>query len=193
MVGIYFYWICWLLWVMVTFLLPRDKARTVLAIWILLTLIVSNLYISIDGYEFSISYLFIVLGGFVLLAKLSQKGLQIFSTITIMVGFTSLLIWEANAPVWIFMPRLIIIPMICVILTMMVNKHFINRITISIIGLCSGEFLYNLLLSNYSITHTIGDHNFLDMLCITLFLLISIELLRKVKDKLLLSFNVSKV
>jgi hypothetical protein len=193
MAGIYFYWICWLLWVVATFLLPKEKARTVIAIWILLIIIFSNLYISMYDYEFSISYILITLGGFVLLTTLRRIGLQIFSAMTIMVGFTSLLIWEANAPVWIFMPRLIVIPMICVILTVLVNKHFINRITISIIGLCSGEFLYHLLLSNYSILHTIGDRIFLDTLFVSLFILISIEVLRKAKDKVLIFLNTSKV
>ncbi|WP_096270473.1 YphA family membrane protein [Paucisalibacillus globulus] len=193
MSGIYFYWVSWLLWAMVTFILPKDKSRTVLAIWILLTIIVSNFYISIADFEFSISYLAVVIGGFVLLARLKQKGLQIFSAITIMIGFTSLLIWETNAPVWVFMPRLVIIPLICMILTIFVNKQFINRITISIIGLCSGEFLYNLLLINYSITQTIGDRNFLDTLFINIFLLISIEVLRQVKDRVMLSFKINNV
>jgi hypothetical protein len=193
MEGIYFYWFCWLLWVIVTFLLPREKARTFLAIWILLTIIVSNLYISINIFEISLSYLFILIGGFIFLGTLQHKILQIFSAITIMVGFTSLLIWEANAPVWLFMPRLIIIPIICVLLTIMVNKQFLNRLAINIIGLCSGEFVYSVLLSNYSIMQTIGDMEFLDTLFVCLIILISIEVIRKAKNKVLFFFSTSKI
>ncbi|WP_026906570.1 YphA family membrane protein [Paucisalibacillus globulus] len=193
MEGIYFYWFCWLLWVIVTFLLPKEKGRTFLAIWILLTIIFSNLYISINLFEISLSYLFILFGGFIFLGTLQHKILQIFSAITIMVGFTSLLIWETNAPVWLFMPRLIIIPIICVLLTMMVNKHFLNRLAINIIGLCSGEFVYSVLLSNYSIIQTIGDFEFLDTLFVCLIILITIELIRKAKNKVLFSFTISKI
>nr|WP_156914147.1 hypothetical protein [Paucisalibacillus globulus] len=164
-----------------------------MAIWILLTIIFSNLYISINLFEISLSYLFILFGGFIFLGTLQHKILQIFSAITIMVGFTSLLIWETNAPVWLFMPRLIIIPIICVLLTMMVNKHFLNRLAINIIGLCSGEFVYSVLLSNYSIIQTIGDFEFLDTLFVCLIILITIELIRKAKNKVLFSFTISKI
>nr|WP_138918998.1 hypothetical protein [Ornithinibacillus scapharcae] len=119
------------------------------------------------------------------MASLKYKGLQMFSAFTVMIGYSSMLIWETNAPVWLFMPRLIIIPLLCVFLTIMVSKQYYNRLANCIIGLCGGEFVYGLLLSNYTISKTIGDAMFLDTLFITLLLLGIIEILQRGKEKII--------
>ncbi|MFS0672686.1 hypothetical protein AB1K81_05730 [Ornithinibacillus sp. 179-J 7C1 HS] len=121
---------------------------------------------------------------------MKRKGILLFSAFTIMIGYASLLIWETNAPVWIFMPRLLIIPIICVLLTVILTKRFISRITISLIGLCSGEFLYSLLLTNYSITKTIGGLMFLDTLFVVLFIIVIITAVQLGKERVsLFLFN----
>lgn len=183
--GLFFYWICWIFWILATFIMPKNATRTKLAIWILVTIGVSKIYLTIDSLDLSCSYISILIGGFLLLASQKNKGLQIFSAFTIMVGFSSMLIWETNAPVWLFMPRLIIIPILCVLLTMMVSKTFVNRLTNCIIGLCGGEFVYGLLLSNYTISKVIGEALFLDTLFIALLLLSAIEVIQRAKDKVI--------
>lgn len=188
--GIFYYWFSWVLWVILTFIMPKNKNRTIYSVWILITIIFSNLYITSDYLEISIAYLSIIIGGFILLSTLKRKGLLLFSAFSIMIGYASLLIWETNAPVWIFMPRLLIIPIICVLLTVILTKKFISRITISLIGLCSGEFLYSLLLTNYSITKTIGGLVFLDTLFVVLFFIVIITAVQLGKERVsLFLFN----
>ncbi|WP_047985322.1 YphA family membrane protein [Ornithinibacillus californiensis] len=186
--GLYFYWFGWAFWIIVTFIMPKNNYRTVIAIWILLTISTSNIYLGIGFFDISIAYLTTLIGGFALLSTLKQKGLQIFSAITIMIGYSSLLIWEVNAPVWIFMPRLFIMPVVCVLLVSIIASKFENRLANSIIGICGGELLYCLLLSNYSFTKAIGNLMFLDTLSIIIFLVVIIEAIQVGKKRTLIFF-----
>jgi hypothetical protein len=186
--GLYFYWFGWAFWIIVTFIMPKNKYRTVIAIWILLTISSSSIYLRTVFFDISIAYLTTLLGGFALLSTLKRKGLQIFSAITIMVGYSSLLIWEVNAPVWIFMPRLFIIPVVCVLLVSIITSKFESRLTISIIGICSGELLYCLLLSSYTFTRAVGNLMFLDTLSVILFLVVIIEAIQVGKKRTLIFF-----
>lgn len=106
-----------------------------------------------------------------------------------MIGYTSLLIWEVNAPVWIFMPRIIMIPILCVCLAIVLTKQIYARLAISVIGISSGEFLYSVLLYNYSITQSIGSMQFLDTLSVMVFLFVFIEAIHQGKEKVLLLFH----
>lgn len=186
MEGLFFYWICWMFWIIVTFLIPKSNIRTKFAIWILITISVSKIYLTIGSLDISCSYVSILIGGFLMLGSRNHKSLQIFSAFTIMIGYSSLLIWETNAPVWLFMPKLIIIPLLCALLTMFISKQYYNRLANSIIGISGGEFVYSLLLSNYSISKTIGDLMFLDTLLISLLLIGIVEIIQRGKEKILL-------
>ncbi|GGA61190.1 YphA family membrane protein [Ornithinibacillus halotolerans] len=183
--GLLFYWIAWFLWIIVTFLLPKTTFRTICAVWILCAIIVTNLYITIGYLEISITYLALLLGGFVYIASLERKYFHIFTAITVMVGYTSLLIWEANAPVWIFLPRILLIPFICILLISFVSKHLHHRLAIALTGISAGECLYSVLLANYSISQTVGSFKFLDTISVILFIVILIELVKVGKEYLL--------
>ncbi|MEN2766165.1 YphA family membrane protein [Ornithinibacillus xuwenensis] len=186
MEGVYFYWFCWLFWIVITFLMPKSKKRTVLAVWLLVIITVSNLYLSFNYIEISMSFLLIIVGSFISISLLSRIGFSIFSAFTIMIGFTSLLIWEAHAPVWIFMPRLLIIPIICVLLITFIAKGLQKRMTLVTLGLCGGEFLYSVMVSRFSIRQTIGEREFLDTLLIVLFILVCLEVIQKGREKFIL-------
>lgn len=187
--GIFFYWFGWFFWVIFTFIVPKNKIRTIYAIWILLAIGFSNLYLSIDSIAVSMSYLTLLIGAFILLSTLNRKGILLFSAFTMMIGYTSLLIWEVNAPVWIFMPRIIMIPILCVCLAIVLTKQIYARLAISVIGISSGEFLYSVLLYNYSITQSIGSMQFLDTLSVMVFLFVFIEAIHQGKEKVLLLFH----
>ncbi|WP_157052486.1 YphA family membrane protein [Ornithinibacillus contaminans] len=190
--GIYFYWFSWVFWVIVTFLMPKGKRRTILALWLLVAIIFSNLYVTIGSLAFSVTYLIIFTGAFISLARHNRVGLHIFSGFTIMIGYTSILIWETHAPVWLFMPRLLLIPMICVALVSIISSTMISRLIISTLGLCGGELLYSVLLANFSIQQTIGEFVFLDTLLVMLFLLVLMELLRKGRGKMVSTLQAYK-
>lgn len=184
--GIFFYWFGWFFWVIFTFIVPKNKIRTIYAMWILMIIGFSNLYLSFDSIALSMSYLTLILGAFILLSTLNRKGILLFSAFTMMIGYTSLLIWEVNAPVWLFTPRIIMIPILCVCLALLLTKKLYARFVISVIGICSGEFLYSVLLYNYSITQAIGSLRFLDTLSVMVFLLVLIEAIHQGKAKLFL-------
>ncbi|HAM81193.1 YphA family membrane protein [Ornithinibacillus bavariensis] len=184
--GIFFYWLCWMIWVVVTFLMPKEKTRTMMAVWILLTLTSSNLYISVYNVEVSMAYVCVFLGSILYIKSLKPLSYHLFSAMTIMIGYSSILIWESIAPVWLFMPRLIIIPVLCVLLTLVLTKGLSSRLAISTLGLCGGELLYCILLTNLSMPDIVGELLFLDTLLIVLLLLGSIEIYQIGKNKFFL-------
>jgi hypothetical protein len=187
--GVYFYWFCWIIWVIVTFLFPKTKIRTIIAVWILLTISLSRLYISISYVEISAAYLCIFIGIMICLTRVKPVSIHLFSAFTIMIGYSSILIWESIAPVWLFMPRLLIIPMISVLLMVILSKGFYGRFTTGILGLCGGELLYGCLLVNFSIPDIIGELQFLDILLVVLLFLLCIEGYQLFRNKLFLYFS----
>lgn len=185
MEGLYFYWFSWVFWVVVTFLMKKGKLRTLLAYWILLSIVFSNNYLRIDNISLSVTFILVFLGGFVLLARIIHSFYHLFAAFTLMIGYAGFLIWEQLAPVWLFIPRIILLPLILAMLISILTNHLLNRITIGIIGICAGELLYSLLLFSYQITNTVGEKGFFDTLVICLFLLMSVHLMKRIKMKVL--------
>ncbi|MFD2045877.1 hypothetical protein ACFSTA_13195 [Ornithinibacillus salinisoli] len=184
--GLYFYWISWTLWVIVTFFMKKNTKRTLLSYWILVSIIVSNAYFTFDYYDISLTFISILIGGFLLFPHISRMVYHMFCTFTMMIGYASILIWEGQAPIWLFMPRFVLIPLICIFMICILVRGLYPRITVALVGICSGEFLYSHMLSNYYISYVVGEMIFFDTLSLILFIIIGIEWIRKLKRKLFL-------
>lgn len=175
--GMIFYWISWIFWVIITFLLNKNKQRTSLAVWILFIIFCSNWYIHIEIYHLSVAFICIYMGGFVLLARMAKSVYYLFASFTVMIGYTSFLLWEQLAPVWLLISRDIMFPLLMTSMVLLISRGFWARISISLIGICTGELLYSHILLNFNIHKTIGGMAFLDMLCTILFVLFVLEVL----------------
>ncbi|SHF57213.1 YphA family membrane protein [Ornithinibacillus halophilus] len=190
MEGLYFYWFSWIFWVVVTFFMKKNNARTMLSYWILLCITLSNVYISIDVFHVSVTIIILLIGGFVIFTQLPNTIYHLFTSLTLMIGYTSFLIWESQAPIWLFMPREILLPLMLVALICILTYKFYYRLSIALIGICSGEFLYSFLLSSYYFSHTIGEKHFFDTLFIAVFLLFGIEFLNRLRLKIIQSIQI---
>lgn len=188
--GIYFYWISWIFWVVVTFFMSKSLKRTFFSFWILLAITLTNIYLNVSFTEVSLAFIIILLGGFVLFTRLPYRIFHLFATFTLMVGYSGFLIWESQAPVWLFMPRLILLPILLIILICILTTEFYHRLAIAIIGISCGEFLFGFLLSSYYIPHLVGEKTFFDLLVIVLFLLFIIELINRLKKKLVQNMQI---
>ncbi|SES80906.1 hypothetical protein SAMN05216389_102264 [Oceanobacillus limi] len=184
--GLYFYWISWIIWVMVTFFMKKTSHRAYYATWILISIILSNVYITFSKYDISLTFLSVIIGGFFLVPQIPKTTYHLFCSFTLMIGYTSILIWEGQAPVWLFMPRFILIPLICIVMVCFLVKGLISRITVTLIGICAGELLYSYMLSNYYISNIVGEMVFFDSLFIILFILICLDLIQLLKRKIVL-------
>ncbi|WP_373892663.1 hypothetical protein [Virgibacillus sp. CBA3643] len=182
--GLLFYWFSWALWIIVTFLMRKSNKRTILACWILATIISSNLYIEMESQQISVAFLLLVGGSFVLLIQLQHMIYHLFASFTIMIGYAAILLWEKSSPVWLILPRVIIISFILGLLITILTKGFYNQLGIGLLGLSCGELIYRLMLSGYGFRVSIGEMQFFDVLLFILVILMLLEVLHKAKYKL---------
>ncbi|MBY7143478.1 hypothetical protein KFZ56_10555 [Virgibacillus sp. NKC19-3] len=182
--GLLFYWFSWILWIVVTFFMKKSKRRTILACWILVTILSSSLSIEMQNQQISVAFLLLVGGSFILLIQLPRVVYHLFASFTIMIGYAAILFWEKSAPIWMIAPRVILISFILGLLITILTKGLYNQLSIGLLGLTCGEMINGLMLSSYGFRITIGEMQFFDLLLFILVILVFLEMLHKGKDKL---------
>lgn len=174
--GIIFYWLSWMLVIIVTFIMRKNRKRTLLACWLFITIICSNFHITILGFQISIALLSLILGSILLLVQLSHLMYYLFSSFTITIGYTAMLLWEMNAPVWLFLPRIITIAFIIGLMTTILAQDFYSRLGISLFGTACGELIFSLILSSYGMHVAVGELFYFDCIIgvVVIFVLLNI-------------------
>src|SRR5699024_3162262 len=128
--GLLFFYLAWIIWIIITFILPKPKTRTVFAVFILLCLCFTTHYI-----EFCLpvsATFFILLSGLVYyLFKRPKTTYYFICTFTIATGYAAMLLWEANTTIWLFMSRDILIPGSIVCLSIFLTNGRYNRLICS--------------------------------------------------------------
>lgn len=181
--GLLFFWISWILWVIVTFFMQKNLQRLLFAIYILLLIITSQIYISINEFTLSVSLLLTIVACLIALSKLKRPLYYTFISFTVMIGYMAILIWEKTTPVWMFLPRNLLIPMILLILIICLGGRLRERLTYSMFGICSGEMMYHMMFSNYFLSDVIGNLSFLDLLLVTVGYNIMISVFQYINEK----------
>lgn len=182
--GLLFYWFSWILWIIVTFFMIKSKKRTILASWILVTILSSSIYIGTPNQQISVALLLVVVGSFALLIQLPRVIYHLFASFTIMIGYAAILLWEKGSPVWFILPRVILISFILGLLITILAKGFYNQLGICLLGLSCGELIYGLMLSSYGFHVPIGEMQFFDVLLFILGILTLLDVLHTGKYKL---------
>lgn len=177
--GLIFYWISWLLWIIVTFFMKKGLPRTILACWILGTIIFSNIYFTVDKYNILVSFSILLIGISLVYTKLPNQLYHLFSTFTIIVGYAAILIWKSNTPLWLFMPEYFLVPLGNSLLIFFLINGLYNRLITGIFGITLGELFYSFILSSYNIENVIGDMYFFDNLYITILILFFLSIIQK--------------
>ncbi|WP_404452860.1 hypothetical protein LG329_01700 [Virgibacillus necropolis] len=182
--GLLFYWFSWLLWIYVTFVMKKGKGRTLFAFWILLIINGSSIYITILDYKFAISYLFLAIGSLVMLANSRRLIYHLFSSLTIMILYMAIMLWENYFPIWMMVSKIFISPLIIVFIIVLISKGFYSRVSIALLGISSGETMYSFILSSYAIREPIGGYVFFDSVMIIVFLFVGIEVANTLRVKI---------
>lgn len=183
MEGIYFHWFSWIFCVIVLFFMPKSKYRTYLIYWIFISIMLANLYITIGTYTISLSFIVIFFGAFLSFSVLKGTFYHIIASFIIMIGYAGILLLEKNAPIWIFGPRYLVISVLSVLLIIVLSNDFYPRVMTALVGLCSGEALYSLIIINYHLPKTLGELAFMDSMLITIFLLLLVSQYQKIKQR----------
>ncbi|MDC3415391.1 hypothetical protein [Aquibacillus salsiterrae] len=176
MSGLLFYWTGWMFWVIATFLMDKSVLRTFLGCSVLITIISSNQWLVYsDDLKINLSIISLTFCSLLFLAK--EKGwlLSTIRALCVLFGYVGILFWEQVSPVWMFLPREIIIPVIGILVVMILTKNYIERGIIWCMGISTGEILHGLILRSYGFSPEIGELAFLDLVFIGFGLLVVIR------------------
>ncbi|WP_186577817.1 YphA family membrane protein [Aquibacillus kalidii] len=182
--GLFFYWISWLIWIIVTFLRQKDRTRNILAFCLLVIITLSNKEIVIESVTFNCSLLFIYLGALIMVVTGNNKISVIFKSFCIVFGYVGLLFWEQISPVWVVFPRTVTLSLIGFITLTILSGNFKEKCTVWLLGMTNGEILHGMILQSYEMTESIGEFAFLDLLLIEIGLLIVVHYIIVLKNKL---------
>lgn len=181
--GVLFYWIAWFFCIIVLFFMEKNKWRHFFSFWLLMSIICADYYVDINGYRVSITFMITYIGSFIVFAKLDHKTYHLFSAFTVMIGYVSFLLLESNSPIWLFAPRTMLLSLMTTMIIIFLTRYLYPRLMIGLVGICSGEILYHLIVANYQMLEPVGEIVFFDILLLILFMIFIINLGSIVKRK----------
>ncbi len=161
--GLFFFFFCWGLWVVVTFLMSKTRMRLVTGMYLLILLISSGF--SWEFLRHSGSYAVVVILVFSMLHILYYQKV-IYPTLValfVSIGYTGMLFFEKVVPVWVMMPRIVIVGVLSfVVVSILIESTFLR---IAVWGFASvvGEWVYAIILSGYGYAEDVGDWAYLDV------------------------------
>ncbi|MBS4191048.1 hypothetical protein KHA94_12735 [Bacillus sp. FJAT-49705] len=170
MEGLTFYWIAWFFWVIATFLLKKKHVnRLRLSLWILLLIIFSPHSILLFEMEISLASIILVIPLFKVIVRMKKikASYLLLCSFIIMLSYVCFHLFELFDPVWIIFPRIWMLTVLLISLSIVLQTNKIYRIIIILLGSIQGEFLYALILKKYTFPHVIGSYAFLDVIALS--------------------------
>ncbi|SDL66035.1 hypothetical protein SAMN05216244_0311 [Sediminibacillus halophilus] len=98
--------------------------------------------------------------------------------------YVGILLWELISPIWLFVPRLLMIPLIGLVLLLFLGETLIERCMVWSLGITSGEILHGLIMTSYGFQLTIGERSFFDLLFVGIAFIILLRLTVATKQKI---------
>ncbi|WP_226034672.1 YphA family membrane protein [Aquibacillus saliphilus] len=182
--GYIFYWISWILWIIITFIMVKDNYRTYLALWLLTLIALSNSEVVIGVTKINAAIFILFFGALILLSKTSNWILNIIRSLCLVFGYVGVLFWEQISPVWLVIPRLIMIPVIGFIFLSFLTNENVDKLAVWCLGITTGEVLHSLILNSYGFNEYIGDMAYFDLLFTAIGLIVMVTFLQDVRSRL---------
>ncbi|HET7616553.1 MAG TPA: hypothetical protein VFK27_06275 [Bacillales bacterium] len=172
--GLLFYWTVWTAWVVVTFLLPKERLRTELAILILLVLIGSARTLTLYHFQLNAALPVILIYCYWKLSGLKRSKLVYTVAVSHIVtlaymGFSMYTLYD---PAVLWIDRKWMTAVLIFLAVQFMVRSFVLRIVAAVIGTIHGNVLLALTLSGLSLSVLAGSLHFFDMLacCLSLML-----------------------
>ena len=167
--GLYFYFISWIGWIVVTFFFAKGRQRFLLSVLLLLIICGSDTYLPIMDIQVSISYIVLVITSIILLVNVLKKQylLHYLSICTVALSYICFKLFEIYDPVWIMFNRTWMLSFILLYLTMLLFKSKRERYVFLLTGMLMGELLSIIVLHSIFRYSIIGSFEFLDVLSLT--------------------------
>jgi len=177
--GLLFYWISWILLIFILFFMKKNNKSKILAYWVLIIITCSNLYTTIGYYSISVTFLLIFTGAAIWLILLPRFMYQLLCSFTVAVFYTAIQFWLTIAPIWLFMPLTVIIPLSCSLFIVLLVKEPRYRNAICLFGICCGEIIHGITMTSYGFSKGIGEMVFFDYLAGILLIFTLLAILHK--------------
>ncbi|QFT89418.1 hypothetical protein FIU87_12235 [Bacillus sp. THAF10] len=168
--GLYFYFLCWVVWIISTFFFQKSTIRTFLSVVLLLLIASSTTYVDIFGFTTNVAFLVILATSFILLIKtMKQKYILLYLSITTLsLAYVCFCIFEIFDPVWILFNRTWLLSFILLYLALMLFKGRMERFVFMLAGITQGEIFKCLLWKNVFAYSVMGEFDFLAVLTLSL-------------------------
>lgn len=168
--GLYFYFFCWISWIVVTFFFTKRTQRFLLSICLLLVIAGSNSYITLVDFQVGISYLVLAIIGCILLVKILRKQylMHYFSICTIALAYVCFKLFEIYDPVWMVFNRTWMLSFGLLYLGLLLFKTREERYAFLLTGIVLGELLTSFVLHHVFQYSVVGAFEFLDVFAMSL-------------------------
>lgn len=178
----YYFWLSWFLWIIITFFIPKERARTAFMSWILLTMIGSQIHLEIyDHYLISLAYIGLIIGTIIFYQLQTNLLSQAIIILIVTFSLISLKIFLSIAPIWLIFSESLMIVIMSTILTLLFTKELYKRLVILISSLCLTDLLYNIILFYYFDMMHIGQITFLYELTLGVVILLVVHFLQRLR------------
>ncbi|MFE7062442.1 hypothetical protein ACFVAD_09825 [Sutcliffiella sp. NPDC057660] len=167
--GLYFYFLSWVGWIIVTFFFAKSQQRFLLSALLLLIIIGSNTFIPVVDFQVSVSFIVLAIMAIILLVKVLKKHflLHYFSICTVALAYVCFKLFEIYDPVWIIFHRTWMLSIILLYLALLLFKSKSERYVFLLTGLLMGELLSIFVLHSVFRYSIIGAFEFLDVFSLT--------------------------
>jgi hypothetical protein len=193
--GSVFYWVCWSVWVIFTFIINKQNPyRLKITAFILVLLILANFHCTIAGFNFNMGGLFLLFLSYSLTYKKQVKTITYFfiCSFIVTIAYVSFRLFEISDPVWIIFNKDWMIGIICCFLAILLQKRLKDRLLIIASGTMQGEILYGYMLDKYDFSYLIGSLDYLDIFSCSAVLLIGWSCLENASFYFENNFNIGQ-
>ncbi|MCZ0701850.1 hypothetical protein J2T56_000375 [Natronobacillus azotifigens] len=162
----FFYWLSWLFWIIITFFFPNIQLRNRLAALTLIVISLSQSTFIIFGLELYMSYVLLTITYLLILLK-QKESLELLAVIFFLaISYTGLKFILIVRPIWLFIPDAMILTTIYTLVAFLVTNSVVKRYLIASFPLLLGEFFYVIFVSQLAWSMRLGDIRFIHLILI---------------------------
>src|SRR5690625_840655 len=151
------YWFSWILFIIIMFFVEKNQLRFLFLVRLLLMLILFPIKVTIFSTQvYIVSF---VMLGFAIILFVYEKVTfyRIMTTFTMVLGYIGLLFWEKISPIWFFIPSFIIVSMVLVMMSILLQKQFIQQFTSIFLSVLFAQLLYDIFLKVYYLNNVLTN------------------------------------
>lgn len=177
-------WILWVYWIVITFLMQKERKRTLLGMLVLITISSSNLIIQLGNIAINITSIILLLISVCFLVRCQHSIYLLFASLFIAHIYAGLRFWEIVSPIWVFIPRVLLYTCVFFVLIQLFFKRSNDQLYVSFTSIIGGEIIYSLVIHRLGWEVIIGDATLLLLLCFLTSGILIVQLCQEIKKRL---------